>query len=381
MSDTGVHVIDADSHVEECDETFSDMFFDLRFAGSRPRVILEDSVPKWAIGKERIYQTTGRGGYSVGPFNYQGKRFRSHYGAGPDIASAEMRNPNLRVEELKAEGVFQSVIYPTLFLKWPLVDDLHLGAAMCRSYNNWISGQCAHAPRQLMWASVVPLEAGGVDLAIEEMSRANGMGAVAVMILGTIGDQMLHEPEFLPFFEAAESNDVPISVHVGFSSPGMLRVVDNLDFGFIGPFAATLHMGFLSIVMGGILDRFPRLKVSFLEGGCDWVVYLLGRMEERYRLKPKSGRTTFGTERSPVEVVRSGNVFIHCEVVDRTIPMVIDLIGDDCLLFASDMPHAHRYIGGVKILSEREDIDKQAVRKILQDNPSRFYGLEAPTAL
>jgi hypothetical protein len=287
-----------------------------------------------------------------------------------------MRNPKLRVQELEAEGVVQSVIYPTLFLKWPLVEDLALGAAMCRSYNNWISGQCAHAPQQLMWASVVPFQAGGVDLAIEEMLRADAMGAATVMILGTVGDQMLHEPEFLPFFEAAASNDVPVSVHVGFSSPGMFRVIDNLDFSFIGPFAATLHMGFLSIVMGGILDRFPRLKVSFLEGGCDWVIYLLGRMEERYRLKPKSGRITFGTGRSPLDVVLGGHVFIHAEVVDRTIPMVIDLIGEDCLLFASDMPHAHRYINGVKILSEREDVGKEAVRKILRDNPRRFYGLQ-----
>lgn len=375
MLDATVRAIDADSHVEECDETFSDAFFDSRYADRRPRVVLEDGVLKWAIGDERVYQVTGRGGYSVGPFNHEGKRFRSHYGAGPDISSAEMRNPSLRVHELEAEGVFQSVIYSTLFLKWPLVADLSLGAAMCRSYNNWISHQCELAPRRLWWAGVVPLQAGGVDLAIQEMLRAKGMGAAAVMILGTVGDRMLHEPEFLPFFDAAASNDVPISVHVGFSSPGMFGVVDNLDFGFIGPFAATLHMGFLSIVMGGILDRCPRLKVSFLEGGCDWVVYLLGRMEERYRLKPKSGRTTFGTGRSPVEVVRSGNVFIHCEVIDRTIPIVIDLLGEDSLLFASDMPHAHRYIDGVKILSEREDIGKQAVRKILVDNPNRFYGL------
>jgi len=368
-------IIDCDAHVEECEETFSEQFFDPKFADRRPHMVHEGDYPQWAMGDARHSQLTGRGAYNIGPFTYQGKRMRSEYGtSGDDLASAEMRRPDLRAQEMRSENIVHSVIFPTLFLKWPLVEDVDLGVAICQSYNNWMSYRCAQQPG-LEWVAVLPLANDTVDLAIEEMLRAQDIGAVGVMILGLVGDHMLHEAQFEPFFAAAANHDIPVNVHVGFPSPAMASVCDNLDFHFIGPFATSIQMGFLATIMGGTFDKFPTLKIAFLEAGCDWVPYMLGRMEERFQMKPKSGRTVFGSERSPLEIVNGGNVFIHAEITDRTIPIVLDMVGPDTLVFASDIPHAHRHPNAWALLYAREEIDKQATKKILWDNPGRLFNL------
>ncbi|RLA50228.1 MAG: hypothetical protein DRR42_13715 [Gammaproteobacteria bacterium] len=376
MNEKKLRIVDCDAHVEECEETFSEQFFDSNFADRRPHMVLEGDYPQWAMGDERHSQLTGRGAYNVGPFTYKGKRMRSEYGtSGDDLASAEMRRTDLRVKEMLAENIEHSVIFPTLFLKWPLVEDVDYGVAICQSYNNWMSYRCAEQ-EGLEWVSTVPLAIDTVDVAIEEMLRAKSIGAVGVMILGLVGDHMLHEAPLKPFFAAAAKHNISVNIHVGFPSPGMANVCDNMDFHFIGPFGTSVHMGFLAIVMGGVLDEFPTLKVSFLEAGCDWVPYMLGRMEERFTMKPKSGRAVYGSERHPMEIVNDGNVFIHAEIIDKTIPLVLDMVGPDVLVFASDIPHAHRHPNAGALLYQRADIEKDMVTKILWDNPARLFDLD-----
>jgi predicted TIM-barrel fold metal-dependent hydrolase len=78
-------------------------------------------------------------------------------------------------------------------------------------------------------------------------------------------------------------------------------------------------------------------------------------------------------KRAPEEYLRTGNIYISCEVEDRLLPFVIDLIGEDHILYASDIPHSDRMIGSVAYLRNRADLKGSAARKILCDNPARFY--------
>jgi predicted TIM-barrel fold metal-dependent hydrolase len=79
--------------------------------------------------------------------------------------------------------------------------------------------------------------------------------------------------------------------------------------------------------------------------------------------------------RDTTEYLRSGQVYVGCEVEDPLLPHVIGLMGEDHILYGSDIPHADRDRFTVRTLRERSDIRDSAKRKILDDNARRFYNL------
>jgi predicted TIM-barrel fold metal-dependent hydrolase len=76
-----------------------------------------------------------------------------------------------------------------------------------------------------------------------------------------------------------------------------------------------------------------------------------------------------------MEYVRKGNLFFSTEADDVLLPQVIELVGDDNMVFGSDMPHGDREPFVVRKLQGRKDISDTAKVKILETNPARLYGL------
>src|SRR5262249_31780413 len=146
-------------------------------------------------------------------------------------------------------------------------------------------------------------------------------------------------------------------------------------------FVLPVLMGFGSIVAGGVLDRYPSLKVGFFEAGCLWLHFVTDKLNHRFDYtpalqepKPANPAPAPSPRPPPGDSLKPGRVFINCEVEDPLLPQVIDLIGEDQILFASDMPHADREPFAVREFQRREDISETAKRKILWDNSVRYYG-------
>jgi uncharacterized protein len=78
----------------------------------------------------------------------------------------------------------------------------------------------------------------------------------------------------------------------------------------------------------------------------------------------------------PMEYVRKGNLFFSTEADDVLLPQVIELVGEDNMVFGSDMPHGDREPFVVRKVQKRKDISDAAKVKILETNPARLYGLQ-----
>ena len=100
-----------------------------------------------------------------------------------------------------------------------------------------------------------------------------------------------------------------------------------------------------------------------------------GRRQKSFRPMPTRFASAPGARRKPSEVLRSGQVYISCEVEDALLPQAIELIGEDHILFGSDMPHGDREPFTARELRKRADIAASAKRKILEENAPRFYNL------
>jgi predicted TIM-barrel fold metal-dependent hydrolase len=129
-----------------------------------------------------------------------------------------------------------------------------------------------------------------------------------------------------------------------------------------------------SMVFEGIPERFPRLRIAYLEAGCGWAPYWAERMDDEYA---KRASEAPALTRKPSDYVRSGSIFFSCEADEWLLPQALKLIGENQVVYASDFPHwDHSYPASLDEIRDRGDITDTQKRKILSDNTRRLYGLK-----
>jgi predicted TIM-barrel fold metal-dependent hydrolase len=374
---TDLVVIDADSHVEEHELTFSDKYLDPAFRARRPQLVGTDGLAYWMIEEQLFPRRVGRGCHNLGtPTSYGGKRTLFTQTKPESLESLELRDPAARLRDMDAEDLRVAVLYPTLFLAHPLTVSPALATALGSAYNRWMA-EAVGGSERLRWAAVVNLDEPAA--AVRQVREAKTLGAVATMVLGTAGDRLLDDPVLFPVFETVAQEDLTLAVHVGWSCPSLSNLYSDLYTATVIPFLTPVLMGFASLLGGGMLDRFPGLRVAFLEAGCEWVHFMVHRLEHRFHFATGMAKiipqTAPRAACPPREYLSRGNLYVSTEVEDALLPQVIDLVGEDHIIFGSDMPHGDRERFAAKSLLARTDISATAKRKILEANPRRLYRL------
>src|SRR5713101_632884 len=128
-----------------------------------------------------------------------------------------------------------------------------------------------------------------------------------------------------------------------------------------------------TVICGGILEKFPKLRVAFLEAACGWAPYWLARLDEHYEKRTKEMPNI---KKKPSEYLTDGNCFISCDPDEEEIAHVVDIIGDDKIVYASDYPHWDAmFPGSVAAISERTSLSDLTKRRILGENAKRYLHL------
>ena len=164
---------------------------------------------------------------------------------------------------------------------------------------------------------------------------------------------MSHE-DFDPVWSEAERLRLPVCVHTGWCHPGLKRPFTDSYGAHVLGFTLPVMMGFYAFLGGGILDRFPRLKVAFLEAGADWVPYLIERMDHYFHSESANGRPV--PKRRASEYIRDCEVYFTCEAEEKLVPQVIEFVGEDRIMISADMPHGEAREGSVQEIRERADL-------------------------
>jgi uncharacterized protein len=285
---------------------------------------------------------------------------------------------------LSTVGIERSVLYPSLALSYGKVRDRDWSIAVCRAYNDWLAEAYLDIDKVFAGMALIPLQEP--DAAVEELRRAvTDLGMRGAMLPSHGQALHLGSKEFWPIYEEAEALGCAIAVHggchdgLGFDDMNVYAAVHALGH----PFGQLISLG--GMLFNGVFQRFPGLRVGYLEGGSAWLFLAIERFEESYESHiPYNDRRELldlgeSTDVSDylIELLRTGRIYVGCEGGEHNLADIIRTIGRSPFFYSSDFPHE------VTEESCRHELDKLGSLDVSEDdrqltlagNSEAFYRL------
>ena len=368
MANKDYRVIDCDGHVDEPFELFT-THIDPPYRDRAPRRIERDGVRRVVVDAREYPGFVKFGGRPLGMLD--DARIPRPIQKGPIAAGGV--DPVARLQDMDEEGIDVAVLYPSGAASMCAVESPDLEAALYRAYNRWLEEYCSADKRRLKGNFLVSMR--HADLAVEEIRRLGNAEWVGGIMLSPHMDGFnLDHPRLEPIFRAALDYDLPICIHAGAGRPpyaiGTEEASSNLFLmhAMAHPFE---QMRALSSVMGGgVLDRYRKLRIGFIESGIGWVPWWLDRINEHRNNLPD--HVPF-MKRTPLEYLASGQVFISCLPEEATIEAVVSQLGDHFVLFASDYPHWDCGFPRTVERLRRRKLPEESKQRIFTENALRFH--------
>ena len=147
----------------------------------------------------------------------------------------------------------------------------------------------------------------------------------------------------------------------------------NFFHGHMVAFPFEQMIAVMSVITEGVFDRFPGLVIGILESGVGWVPFWFERLDEHYE---KLANLVPRLNRLPSDWARSPNMIFSCDPDEKTLPSVLQYLGSDHVMYASDYPHWDaKTPDSVKLVATRNDLTEEQKRRVLSDNAARIYHL------
>ncbi|HEY7364994.1 MAG TPA: amidohydrolase family protein [Methylomirabilota bacterium] len=369
MAKQGFRVIDSDLHVIEPRNLWED-YLDPKFRG-RIVTVPGDSGPVRAHVDGKVLPPFADRPERQRAWSFRYKRpgaERLHRGTLPKEA----------LEAMDIEGIDIGILFRTWATQAINIDGLEpaFAAAMCRAWNRWIADFCQESPERLKPSALVPLQ--DIDLAVAEARfGVRELGAITLVLPShLVNSRPLYDRYFDPLWAAAQEMNVAVSFHGNhavYAEHLAKRYLDNLVLSHAcgQPVEMMLTLG--AIVTGGVLSRFPRMRMAFLEGNCGWLPWWLWALDERW--EAWGDRELFGQDAKPSELFQR-QCFISAEPEEELVKYVVAELGDNTLVLSTDWPHDDsRYPHAIDSFLGEVPLSSDSKRKILWDNTARLYNL------
>ena len=359
-----IAVVDADGHVTEPMSLWTD-YVEPGYRERAPRPVLDERGRPCMLLDGRLVMRHAML-LTLGPdYDVGGTKF--HAGGW---------DPQARLRDMDSEGIDLAVLFPSVAFYLPETSDAALMAALCRGYNDWLADYCRAAPSRLFGVAMLPL--ADIDASIRELERATEkLGFRGAFVRpNPYAGRPIHHPAYERFWERAAALGVPITVHEGlsdgiptlgrdrFENPAMLHVLSH-------PFEQMAACA--GLILTGVLERHPTLRVAFLESGSAWLPYWLDRMDGHLETW---GKRLPAVRMKPSEYFKRQCV-ISTDPEDGAVEAVVHLVGDECVVWASDYPHPDAHFPGAvsESVKKMAGVPEASRHKIFATNALRLYNL------
>ncbi len=343
--------VDSDMHVMEPPDLF-ERYLDPKFrdrvilpigANGRPKrgPIMIDGLPTSMDADLQQYRKRSSSGTAAIDTTQPLSNSRIQSSGRLDFAIKRNYDAEAQVMGMAIEGIDVAVLYPTNGLSLIARDHLDpkLSLALCQAYNNWIHEFSSFSPERLKFVAMLPVH--DVHLACRELLRCvKELGAVGSFIRpNLVNGHYWHSNYWDPLYSMHEELGVAWGFHEGtgawYSHMNTLYG-ENRFYRHVASHWIEMQQSLIAMMIGGVFEFHPKLRVGFLESQNSWVPGLLSRIEWDYPQYRETHAPYLSL--TPKEYFRR-NCWAAIEGSEPEIEATASLIGADRMCVSSDYPH------------------------------------------
>ncbi len=302
-----------------------------------------------------------------------GNRYLQMYYGGPLVR--QLTDLEYRIEDMDRHGVDMHLLGITA--PGAQAFDAELGGEIARIANETLAAEIAKRPTRFAGlATIAPQDPHAAARELERaMTRLKLGGAI---INSHTHGEFLDDPKFWPIFEAAVALDAPIYLHPAFPPESMIGPYS--DYGMMGAlwgFGAEASLHVVRMIMGGVFDAFPKLRIVLGHLG-EAIPFWLDRLDNRYtNVLRRGGAGSLGTkhlQRLPSEYFRE-NFWITTSGMMSNPPLefCLKLFGPERIMFAVDYPYEQTAEAVAFIRAA--PLDAEARRLVSHANAEALFGI------
>jgi 5-carboxyvanillate decarboxylase len=306
--------------------------------------------------------------------SYDDPGFKSLWGFYLGRVNARMTDlGELRLRDMDQTGITRQIL--SLTSPGVQVFDACTAVALARSSNDFmVDAIRRHPDRFSGLAAIAPQDP---PAAAKELERGvNSLGLKGAIVNSHTCGEYLDDPKFWAIFEAAEALNVPVYLHPNTPSPAMIgpfleRGLDGAIFGF----AVETGLHILRLIVSGVFDRFPKLKivVGHLGEGLPYWLFRIDFMHHRM-VTANRYASVQKLQRKPSDYVKE-NIYVTTSGMAWEPPILYaqSVLGVDRVLYAMDYPY--QFVPEEVAVTDNLPISEADKKKLYQTNAEQVFAL------
>jgi predicted TIM-barrel fold metal-dependent hydrolase len=249
------------------------------------------------------------------------------------------RDGGERIKDMDTDGVDVEVVYSEVSAFRYLGDMAEGRAEATRAFNEVLAEYAAVDPKRLVVSYQVQIN--DIDAAVAEVEQVASDGGKSLQLPvfpNELGLPEYYDERYHPLWAAIEETGLPICCHIGLNTnlDDLTRRDPTPQKGVMVPMTAlTTAEAFGMWILSGTLERFPRLKLVFVEPGLGWIPWYLGTVDDMVK---RQGYTFAGLTELPSTYFHRNFWLTYIDEPDA-IQLLRHRIGVDNILWSTDYPH------------------------------------------
>lgn len=299
---------------------------------------IEDPVLRQTALSDRGNGSTLITNHATNQFN-AGRLLRYNHRTGEQAVDGEHLDVTRSKRQRQSIGIDFQIVFPTPMLELGMHPDPRVEAAFAWAYTRWWTEEVLTGDPGMR--SLVYLPFRDPDACMRMIEEFGDRPGVVGFMVTSTRNEAVHHNNYMQIYAALEERNMPLGFHAGLNPSnrffeGMNRFISVHALGFV--FSNLVHT--TNLVINGIPERFPKLKIIIIESGLAWIPFLMQRLDSEYLMRTNEAPLL---KKRPSEYMRENFFYTtqpmeteNLEALELTMKMIN---AESQLMYASDYPH------------------------------------------